>query len=119
MYKNSPPELQHPVLVTLRAAFMAAVSSLNAVMAENEYVQTQLGHAPSMPPPQVAEYDGTDGTDENTQFFEGVYSKLKAAAGSGKVGLREDLSADEAADLADDIAEMRARLVEELDQGIL
>jgi hypothetical protein len=36
MYKNSPPELQGSVLVTLRAALMSAVNECNKIIAEHE-----------------------------------------------------------------------------------
>lgn len=124
MYKNSPPELQQPVLVTLRAALLSAVATLNSVISETELArqapmqQTSptTTTAAAAAPAEMASYSGQD---ENTQFFQDVYSKLKSASGEGKLGLRGDLTASEAADLADAIAEMRSRLVDELDQGII
>jgi hypothetical protein len=60
-----------------------------------------------------------DGTDENSIFLESVYQKLLAvASSSGKLGLREGVSAADADALADDLARMRSLLLEELDSGI-
>jgi len=59
-----------------------------------------------------------NGDDENSEWLESVYEKLKNAVGDGKMGLREDLSPEDAEDLANDISQMRMMLVEELESGI-
>jgi hypothetical protein len=58
------------------------------------------------------------GNDENSQWLETVYIKLKHAAGDGKMGLRDDLTVEEAEELVSDILKMRSMLVEELENGI-
>ncbi|GKY98757.1 hypothetical protein MPSEU_000832000 [Mayamaea pseudoterrestris] len=115
VYKNSPPELQQPVLVTLRAAFVSAEKTLGNII---EGPEQQASAATERAPEASAPVKRLSGNDENTQFLEGVYAKLQAAAGDDKLGLRKGMTSEEAADLADSIAEMRARLVEELDTSI-
>ena len=83
--------------------------------------------APTMPEPP-AEVRGSGpvtpkdilyhGDDENSEWLESIYEKLRNAAGDGKMGLRKDLSAADAEDLANDISRMRMMLVEELESGI-
>jgi len=148
MYKNSPPMLQESVLGSLRAALLTGVGTLNAIMATDSgmtasvapsYLDVIPERSTSPPPaspsavatapvttpssPSVAAEPQQDtpmysGRDVNSQFFEQVYSKLEAAAGDGKMGLKKDLSAEEAAELADSIAQMRSMLVDELQNGI-
>ena len=43
---------------------------------------------------------------------------MEAASGDGKLGLRSDLTADEASALADELVGMRGILMEELEAGI-
>jgi len=144
IYKNSPPELQQAVLVTLRASLMSGIGTLNEIISDNELNSQEIYRtaisdprtrtaveAPS-PPNTPAEFTDVvpetspaaetpqsySGTDENSMFFAQVYSKLENAKGGGKMGVRQDLSADEASDLASDIADMRALLVDELENGI-
>jgi hypothetical protein len=57
------------------------------------------------------------GTDENTKFLQTVYDKLVASSGDEKFGLGK-LSSAEAAALADQVVEMKATLIEELESGI-
>lgn len=121
VYKNSPPELQQPVLVTLRAAFQSAVKTLDGIVADGQG-QTQVASVAATTDatatevtPAVQSYSGND---ENTKFFEDVYKKLQSAAGDDKLGLKKDMNVDDAADLADSIAEMRTKLVDELENGI-
>jgi hypothetical protein len=130
MYRNSPPELQQAVLVTLRAALLSAVHTCNAVLADNDVASFAATlHAPRTPTqftdvvPETAEEQMEKvsmygGSDENSQFLETVFEKLKNARGDGKMGLRKDLAAADAESLADDINRMRAMLVEELESGI-
>ena len=151
MYRNSPPELQPSVLMTLRAALLSAVNACDELVAVAEIEQyttptdprtrttnpTQYydvtpefserpaisaspstaflpsQQIPSIQEPMDLEY-GTDRNAESSAFLESVYEKLKNAAGDGKMGLRDDLTAAEAEELANDISRMRAILVEEL-----
>jgi hypothetical protein len=162
MYKNSPPELQRSVLVTLRAALLSAVSTCNEIVAVNEGEQfesyrtaltdprTRNNNMPSAYSNPTQYYDvtpeiseppslhalssmpytaasqpstiqggmeagyRTERSDESAAFLESVYQRLKDAAGDGKMGLRQDLNAVEAEELANDISRMRDMLVVEL-----
>ena len=136
MYRNSPPELQIGVLTMLRAALLSAVNTCNKVIADGEVEnvkQYQEATATMDKPAPVAKptqfYEAQVGSeqpaaaaaaavDENTQKLEKIYNSLQGAAGDGKMGLRSDLSAAEATELADGIAEMRAIMMEELANGI-
>jgi hypothetical protein len=120
MYKNSPVELHQPVLVTLRAALLSGIITMNSA-AEVRNEQTSLPLTTATAPwveGSVTPTQSYSGDDENTPFFEGVYTKLKSAAGDGKMGVRSDLSSEDATDLANDIAELRIKLVDELTSGI-
>ena len=120
MYRNSPPELQGGVLVTLRMALMSAVSTMNQSIADTD--QQAASSTPKQEPASTTAAASTQtvfsGNDANTKFFEEVYEKLKRAEGDGKMGIREDISPEQARDLADSIADMRVLLVDELDNGI-
>lgn len=161
MYKNSPEELKPTVLVTLRAALLSAVATCNAVVANNEVANVQSYQSTAteaqMQPEEKKEFysvvptggDPTadsaadevtaespadlvepvaqaeaaakiiyEGDDPNTDFFVDVYERLRNAAGDGNLGLRKDLTSEEAGALADDIADARVLLVDELDNGI-
>lgn len=138
MYRNSPAEIQQAVLLTLRAAFLSAIGTCNKIIAENEvqnfhdYKDATAGlEIPAPTPKPVQFYDVAEvteepqieqttamGTDSNSVVLENIYNKMQAAAGNGKLGLREDLTADEAADLADSVAELRTIMMEELENGI-
>jgi hypothetical protein len=129
MYRNSPPELRQPVLITFRAALMSAINTLNGIIADNEvknfesYQETTGSQAATAKPEQFYDVvpqktETYSGTDDNLQFLEKVHAKLEAAAGDGKLGLKSGLSAADASELADALAEARGRLVEELDAGI-
>lgn len=69
-----------------------------------------IGGMSSIPPP--------DGNDPNSQFFQGVYNRLKTASGNGKLGFKENIALKEAEELVDDINEMRKLLVQEVENGI-
>lgn len=136
MYKNSPPELQSSVLVTLRVALMAAVTACNAAIANNEVQNVQAyqavsGATPkppmmdsysarprdaldSPPPPLFNLAEAVKLDNENSVAFEAIYKKLQNVAGDGKMGLRNDLSPSQAADLVNELKAMKALLVEEL-----
>jgi len=120
MYKNSPPELQDSVLVALRAALLSAVNTLNGIVASNEEanVSSYQSSIQTIPKEQAPVESAPPGDDANSELLRQIYSKLEQAAGSGKMGLRDDLTAEEATELADSIAEMRAILVDELTSGI-
>ena len=132
MYKNSPPELQEGVLITLRAALFSAAKTCNSIITEAG------GDAAAFTPSAAitrSKSDRTSGAtevydvvpeetvtnvaikDENSDFFEEVLEKLVAASGNGKMGLREDISSSEAAELSTSIAKMRSLLVEELENS--
>jgi hypothetical protein len=146
MYKNSPPELHSSILVTLRGALLSGIGTLNGVIAENEAknlksYQQQQPTVSSFPPSTATApgeyYDvipieqAAPGTspptsrsatqppeDSNSQFFERVHAKLQQAKGDGIMGLRADMDAASATDLADDLSKMRSLLVKELEVGI-
>jgi hypothetical protein len=139
MYKNSPPELQQAVLVTLRAALLSAVGTCNEIIADNDAGAFMTSVATIDPvasvPAQftdltsekgVAGHDKAgkqsmtsySGNDENSHFLESVYQQLQKAQGEGKMGLRHDLTPAEAEELAASISEMHLLLVDELENGI-
>ena len=131
----SPPELQRGVIFTLRAALVSAVNTCNKIIAENDvenfqqYEQATTGmNMPSSTPkptqfydvvhiPDVEETAVLNGLGANSIALEYVYNKLQAAAGNGKMGLREDLTSAEASDLADS-SEMSPMLMDEFDSRI-
>lgn len=142
MYRNSPPELLEGVLITLRAALFTAAKTCNSILSENQngddddygggVFHNSMSSNPTTRTTPTHFYDvvpeveqqaaegvppspTTTTTDENSEFLQQVWDKLAAAAGTGKMGLREDLSADEATDLVDAIATMRSILIEELE----
>ena len=78
--------------------------------------QADPAPATASPPPQTLQVH--PGTDGNTKALSEIYDSLVAASGDGKLGLRSDLKAEEATDLADKIEQMRAILMQELDSGI-
>ncbi|KAL7557736.1 hypothetical protein ACA910_006213 [Epithemia clementina (nom. ined.)] len=135
MYKNSPPELEEGVLITLRAALLSAARTCNSIITDgggDSYMLYQSGkqtnnHPKTTTPTQFYDVVPEEETtvvsaaappkDENSEFLEQVLEKLAAAAGNGKMGLREDLSAAEATELSNSIAKMRSILVEELENG--
>jgi hypothetical protein len=141
MYKNSPPELQQAVLVTLRAALLSAIGTCNEIIASNDSGAFNNSVATIDPvasvPTQFTDLTPEKGVvqqdnamaekqsmpsfsvnDENSQFLESVYQQLQKARGEGKMGLRNDLTPAEAAELAASIRKMRLMLVDELENGI-
>eukprot|EP00977_Amphora_coffeiformis_P020754 scaffold8465_cov149-Amphora_coffeaeformis.AAC.1 len=125
MYKNSPVELQSSVLGTLSAALMAAVNTCNGIMAVGSVAAP--GAAPivgapyeeDMPPKEQASVEQQySGNDPNSIMLEEIYDRLKNAGGDGKMGIRPDLSAEEAKKLQDSLTDMRTLLVDELHSGI-
>jgi len=56
--------------------------------------------------------------DTNSAALEEIYQKLQSASGDGKLGLRSDLAAGEAKQLADELVKMRDILMGELQAGI-
>ena len=61
---------------------------------------------------------GNIGADANSKVLEEIYSEIKSASGDGRLGLKSDLSQDDASRVANKIEEMRSLLMEELDAGI-
>jgi hypothetical protein len=53
--------------------------------------------------------------DPNSQKLERIYESLKASAGGGRLGLRNDITPDEAKELADQLIEMRSTLMKEIE----
>lgn len=130
MYRNSPPELQPSVLITLRSALRAAVGTCDAMMGgvPPQSTMPAMPVQPAMNPPQAQPVVPTTpvevpspvipATDPNSKVLDEVYNKMKAAAGDGSLGLRSDLTSEDASELADKLKEMRAVLMDELDTGI-
>lgn len=135
MYKNSPPELQGSVLITLRAALMSAVGECNKIIAENEIanleayqaatgsqavveVEEPVVQAPVAAQPVAPAPSALTGTDSNSKVLQSVYDQIQAVSGGGKYGLKEGMTADEAKALIDGIQDMRGVMMEELDSGI-
>jgi hypothetical protein len=139
MYRNCPPELQSSVLITLRAALRSAISTCDSLLgapqavavasvAPVEPAQPPVQPAAPTVPVQAAPAVPAQGvqsaapivppTDPNSKALDGIYNKLKAAGGEGSLGLRSDLTSEEASELADQIVEMRNILMEELEAGI-
>ena len=136
MYKNSPPELQPSILVTLRLAFRAAVSTCDVILG-GVPVQPALLVAPVAPVaswqptaqpatpsmPQQINAGAVDAapipaTDPNSRVLDDIYNTMKRAAGDGGLGLRRDLTSEDASELAEKLMGMRKVLMEELDAGI-
>jgi hypothetical protein len=128
MYKNSPPELKGSVLVVLRAALLSAVNTCNTVIggalpAAAPATPSQTEVVTASAPPAVSESvpqtpAPVAGTDANSKALDGIYENMKAAVGDGGLGLRPDLTSSEAADLSDQLLNMRGILMKELDTGI-
>lgn len=135
MYRNSPPELQSSVLITLRAALRIAVSTCDSLLGAPsiEFVTPVVPTAPVPPvqsivqqvPPTVPSQvvpqlsvPAVPATDRNSKALNEIYEKVKAASGEGRLGLRSDLTSEEASELADGLMEMRGILMEELEAGI-
>ena len=134
MYKNSPPELQESVLVTLRAALISAVETCDNVLGPNQAFMTpaepstpvvapvpaaaSVPSVSSTPPPPSPPAASSTHTDAYGSTLEGIYDKVLAASGDGKFGLRSDLTASEANELAESLVEMRKTLMKELETVI-
>jgi hypothetical protein len=125
MYKNSPPVLKESVLVTLRLALMSAVETCNTILSPGQIAPpvavVESSPAPEVAPP-VAVVESPSpvsvGMDTNSAALEKIYQKLQSASGDGKLGLRSDLAAGEASQLADELVNMRDILMGELQAGI-
>mmetsp|Transcript_15246 Transcript_15246/g.24705 ORF Transcript_15246/g.24705 Transcript_15246/m.24705 type:complete len:679 (-) Transcript_15246:110-2146(-) len=144
MYRNSPPALKESVLVTLRAALISAVETCANVIGPDQTTASlpreTVSPAPAPAPaveeiPAAATPETTStsaavstpspvpttsntGADPNSKLLEGIYDKVNAASGDGRLGLRSDLTPDEAHELADQLVEMRSTLMQELESGI-
>jgi hypothetical protein len=123
MYKNSPPALKESVLVTLRMALMSAVDTCNTILSPGQAVPApaapqDVPAAAAAPSSQAPPAPSAPATDENSKALKALYDKLEAASGDGSLGLRSDLTADEASELADQLVAMRGILMQELETGI-
>ena len=78
-------------------------------------VETEAVDKPEVPKVETKSYSGND---ENSKMFDSIYDKLKNAAGDGKMGLRKNLTPQEAKELTNDITDMRMLLLDELETGI-
>ena len=124
LFKASGPGEQESLLPSLRAALLSAADTLAA--AEKASSSSSSAKAASAAPVSgmsfpstyaVSEPAAPAGDDANTKQLREIQSKLKAAAGEGKFGLK-DLSKEEASSLGDALVGMRKILMEELDAGI-
>ena len=121
MYRNSPAELKSSVLVTLNAALLSAVNTCNEVMAVGTVPTpspTPVVETTSAPEPEAPPMPQYDGNDPNTQRLEEIYEKISNAGGDGPMGLRTDMTPEEAQSLQDSLSDMRTLLVDELHSGI-
>jgi hypothetical protein len=140
MYKNSPPELQPSLLGTLRTAFRAAVSTYDSMLggggpppsmpaAPAAPIDTWQATAPQLVAPPAVPQQGIPqavatalpiipATDPNSKVLEDIYNTMQSAAGGGSLGLRSDLTSEDASELAESLVRMRKVLMEELDTGI-
>lgn len=135
MYKNSPPALKESVMVTLRMALMSAVATCDVILSPDQVapppavvvepppaVQAPAAVQPAAPvetvatpvapPPAPVELD------RNSKALEKLYESVQSASGDGKLGLRSDITPDEASALVDELVGMRKILMEELEAGI-
>ena len=133
MYKNSPPALRESVLVTLRMALMSAVETCDLILSQGQLTLPSQGlpSEAAFEPTPIAQSASSSDTatipitpipeleenDKNNLALEEIYEKLQSASGQGKLGLRNDLAAEEADELANDLADMRDILMEELKVG--
>jgi hypothetical protein len=112
MYKNSPPELQPIMAMTVRAALLAAVTTCDQVirggmsqqpasfavpvavpapvqfMATTAPVQVVAAAPAAVVAEPVTQSTSYGGDDANSQFLQGVYNSLVAASGGEKYGLK-------------------------------
>mmetsp|Transcript_7878 Transcript_7878/g.19669 ORF Transcript_7878/g.19669 Transcript_7878/m.19669 type:complete len:139 (-) Transcript_7878:134-550(-) len=79
-------------------------------------VSIQQPHSPPSPPQTQQQQRGVK--DPNTVALDKVYDSVQSAHGDGKFGVRDDITPEEASQLADQLIEMRTMLMEELDAGI-
>lgn len=94
MYKNSPPELQPTMVMTIRAALVAAVTTCDQLLGGMSLPPTAVTTIPAVdvaaatPETVVTTTPMYSGNDANSQFLQGVYKSLVAASGSEKYGLK-------------------------------
>ena len=126
LFKASGPEEQESLLPSLRAALLSAADTLAAAekassssSSSAEVASTAPVSGMSFPSTYTVSEPSapTAGDDANSKQLREIQSKLKAAAGEGKFGLK-DLSKEEASSLGDALVDMRTLLMEELDAGI-
>ena len=81
MYKNSPPELQTSILVTLRAALLSAIGTLNSIIAFNEVENVRAYQAAAAAAATVApSTPAPPAQDGPVSFYEVVPSVQTGAA---------------------------------------
>jgi hypothetical protein len=102
-----PPPVTAPAPVAPPASAVSPVDTPAAPSLQNS-VDVPV---PSMGSPALD-------TDPNSMKLEVVYEKVVGASGDGRLGLRSDLTPDEANELADQLVEMRKTLMAELETGI-
>lgn len=128
LFKASGPEEQESLLRSLRSALLSAADTLAAAekASSSSSLSSSSAEAASAAPVAGMSFPSTyavsepiapAGDDANTKQLREIQSKLKAAAGEGKFGLK-DLSKEEASSLGDALVDMRTILMEELDTGI-
>ena len=125
LFKASGPEEQESLLPSLRAALLSAADTLAAAEKASSSSSSSVEAASAAPMSgmsfpstyAVSEPATPAGDDANTKQLREIQSKLKAAAGEGKFGLKV-LSKEEASSLGDALVDMRTILMEELDAGI-
>jgi hypothetical protein len=74
MYKNSPPELQEGVLVTLRAALLSAVNTCNDIIAVNEGV-----NPPAYPTATSTASGGVKSAQPTSDRIKGMFAVMDGA----------------------------------------
>jgi len=125
LFKASGPSEQDTLLPSLRAALLSAADTLAAAEKASSPSASSTEASPAAPSSGMAfpstyaisEPAAPAGDDANTKQLREIHSKLKAAGGKGKFGLK-DLSKEEASSLGDALVDMRTILMEELDAGI-
>ena len=58
------------------------------------------------------------GTDANSKVLEEIYNEIKSASGDGRLGLKKNMSQEDASRVANSLEDMRSLLMQELETGI-
>jgi len=107
-----PPQVQQPIVQTPPPQAQQVAPQVQQ-QAPPAAVQTMPQEVSPQPAPAVV-----PATDRNSKALDDIYNRLQGAHGDGTLGLRPDLTSEDASELADKLAEMRGILMEELDAGI-